>query len=515
MDEIEIAELTWDNATEEAAGRGTGARKRLPARFDKVERLQRKLYAAAKENPDRRFHNLYQHVFREVVLATALWLQKKNKGAPGVDGRTFEDIERYGRKKWLRELRDRLREGGYKAQPVRRVLIEKPEGGSRPLGIPVVEDRVVQTAVLLIIGPILEADFTDNCHGFRSRRNQKTALQAIRTCLARDERFVVDADLSKYFDSIPHADLLSMVSRRLSDKRIFGLIRMWLKSPVKQRDEKGHVVFTSGRRKVRGSPQGGVISPMLAVLYLDGFIKMWNSLVLLGEMKGSLVSYADDFVILCPSGQVADRAYEWANQALSEMGLTLNREKSCVRGSSKEPFDFLGFTLGPVQGSGVPVRPADKALENARKRFTKKVSDPTRSAPAREIVKKANEYLVGWRDYFTYGNFPMAFAAMDEHVLLTLQETLSRFPEMQEELNQDPEGVLYGALGVIRLRDYCKNEHNGNRSDAAACRVTQIEEGGGMDAPGGPGRVPPPLSISTPIDEAPTPPTTRTGHDHR
>src|SRR5262245_62092812 len=264
---------------------------------ESIQELQRKLYLKAKQEPTCRFDALYDKVYREDILLHAYRLAKANGGAPGVDGIRFEDIESYGEKRFLVELRLELQERRYQPDAVLRVMIPKPDGGKRPLGIPTIKDRVVQTAVKLVLEPIFEADFTDNAYGYRPRRNAQQAVRAVHQGLKAGYVNVVDADLSKYFDTIPHGDLMRSVSRRVSDGSILRLIKMWLKAPVEARADND----TGTRRSTsnRGTPQGGVLSPLLANIYMRRFLKAWEQRGYDKRFGSRIVNYADDFVILC------------------------------------------------------------------------------------------------------------------------------------------------------------------------------------------------------------------------
>jgi RNA-directed DNA polymerase len=262
---------------------------------DKLRKLQRALYAKAKQEPDCRFHFLYDKVWREDVLAHAWALCKSNGGAPGVDGQKFGDIEAQGVERWLGKLWEELRVESYRAQPVRRVMIPKPGGvGERPLGIPTIRDRVVQTAAKLVLEPIFEADFDDAAHGYRPRRSALGAVQKIQAALDEGRTEVVDADLSKYFDTIPHAELLKSVARRVSDRKMLRLLKMWLTAPVEERDERGNRRMSGGKKANRGTPQGGVISPLLANVYMNRYLKAFRKHGLSNKHGAVLVNYADD-----------------------------------------------------------------------------------------------------------------------------------------------------------------------------------------------------------------------------
>jgi RNA-directed DNA polymerase len=261
---------------------------------DKVRDLQIKLYRKAKNEPGFRFYQLYDKVYREDVLLRAYQLAKSNDGSPGVDGESFEDIESKGVMEWLNGLGKELHDKTYKPQPVRRVMIPKPGGGERPLGIPTVRDRVVQTAAKLILEPIFEADLEPNAYGYRPRRSAQDAIQKVDELLHEGYTDVVDADLSKYFDTIPHSELMQCVARRIVDKHMLHLIEMWLKVPVEERDEKGKKRLTGGKDNDRGTPQGGVISPLLANLYMNRMLKGWKQTGRGEQFRARIVNYADD-----------------------------------------------------------------------------------------------------------------------------------------------------------------------------------------------------------------------------
>src|SRR3981081_4580610 len=242
----------------------------------KIRILQRKLYQKAKEEPSYRFYLLYDKMYREDILAHAYALVKSNQGAPGVDGQSFWGIESLGLEEWLSGIRDDLRAKTYQPQAVRRVMIPKPGGGERPLGIPTIRDRVVQTAAKLLLEPIFEADFDPNAYGYRPKRSAQEAIQKVHKLLCEGYADVVDADLSKYFDTIPHSELMQCVARRIVDKHMLHLLKMWLQVAVEEREEKGEKRLTGGRDNDRGAPQGGVISPLLANLYMNRMLKGWK-----------------------------------------------------------------------------------------------------------------------------------------------------------------------------------------------------------------------------------------------
>ena len=312
---------------------------------EKLRSLRRKLYVKAKAEPDFRFYQLYDKVWREDILHHAYRLARSNKGAPGVDGVSFAMIEAAGLENWLSGIRDELRGKTYRPQPVRRVLIAKPGGGTRPLGIPTIRDRVVQGAVKLVIEPIFEADLDPSAYGYRPKRSAGDATQMVHELLCRGYTDVVDADLSKYFDTIPHGDLLQSVLRRIVDRNVLRLIKLWLRSPVEETGGDGKRRMSGGKKSRRGVPQGGTLSPLLASLYMNRFLKYWRLSGQGHRLRAEIVNYADDFVIL--SRGHAREALAWTRQVMGRLGLTLNEAKTSVREARQESFDFLGYSFGP------------------------------------------------------------------------------------------------------------------------------------------------------------------------
>ncbi len=284
----------------------------------KLRRLQEALYTKAKQAPAYRFYLLYDKVYRADILAHAYALAKQHGGAPGVDGVTFEDIEAAGRERWLAAVGEAVRTETYRAQPVRRVLIPKPGGGKRPLGIPTIRDRMVQTAVMLILQPLFEADLEPTAYGYRPGRTAGEAVQEVHRALCAGHTEVVDADVSQYFDTIPHADLMKSLARRISDRRMLRLLKMWLKAPVAEPAAGGGWRLSGGKRATRGTPQGGVVSPLLANLYMNRYLKVFRLRGLDRRYGARLVNYADDFVVLCRTGprrcsrRVAGGSPRWA-----------------------------------------------------------------------------------------------------------------------------------------------------------------------------------------------------------
>src|SRR6266850_4345731 len=419
-----------------------------------IRTLQRKLYRKAKAEPACRFYLLYDKIHREDILRHAYALARANAGAPGVDGETFAAIEAAGREEWLTGLRQELVTKTYRPAPVRRVKIPKPGGGERPLGIPTIRDRVIQTAAKLVLEPIFEADLEDSAYGYRPRRSGTDAIKEVHRLIGRDYTDVVDADLSKYFDTIPHSDLLQSVARRIVDRHVLRLIKLWLKAPIEERDEEGRRRMSGGKGSTCGTPQGGVASPLLANIYMNRFLKHWR-LTARGEaFRAHVVSYADDFVIL--SRGCAAEALAWTKAVMTRLGLTLNEAKTSLRDARQERFDFLGYSFGPhrYKANGrwyLSASPSKKSVQ----RLKTKVGNllvPGNNDPWPEVRDTLNTSLLGWSNYFCHGTRRSAFRGVDRYVYERVRDFLARRHKVAGRgTHRFSCDVVYGERGLLRL----------------------------------------------------------------
>lgn len=427
----------------------------------KIRKLQRALYAKAKQEPSYRFYLLWDKVIRQDVLAHAYALSKSKKGAPGVDGQRFCDIENYGVTRWLDELTEEVRSGRYRPQPVRRKMIPKPGGsGERPLGIPTIRDRVLQRAAVLVIEPIFEPDFDDSAYGYRPGRRTTQAVRKVHQALLEGNTHVVDADLTAYFDTIPHQALIKCLARRISDARMLRLIKMWLKAPVAQPDGKGTMRPNGGKKSTKGTPQGGVISPLLANIYFHRYIKAFRKYELDDRYGAVLVNYADDFVVLCRHG--AQQVVSITRQWMQRIGLSLNESKTRVVNARKESFDFLGYTFGPryTKKDGrwyLGAYPSKRALKRLREKV-RQVLKPGNQAPWPAVARHLNPILRGWGSYFSYGSVWDARVSADRHVAERVRHFMRRRGGNKKGrgLRKCPPSRVFGELGVLRTRDLPK-----------------------------------------------------------
>ena len=422
---------------------------------EKIRSLQRKLYVKAKAEPDFRFYQLYDKVWREDILHHAYRLARSNKGAPGVDGVSFAMIEAAGLENWLSGIRDELRGKTYRPQPVRRVLIAKPGGGTRPLGIPTIRDQVVQGAVKLVIEPIFEADLDPSAYGYRPKRSAGDATQMVHELLCRGYTDVVDADLSKSFDTIPHGELLQSVLRRIVDRNVLRLIKLGLRSPVEETGGDGKRRMSGGKKSRRGVPQGGTLSLLLASLYMNRFLKSWRLSGQDHRLRAEIVNYADDFVIL--SRGHAREALAWTRQVMGRLGLTLNEAKTSVREARQESFDFLGYSFGPhwFRKDGhwyLGASPSKRSVSRLKAKV-RGVLGPGNHAPWPEVRDQLNSMLRGWSHDFDHGTRMPAYRAVDNAVYEAVRHFLVRRHKVSSRgTRRFPDRVVFGELGVIRLR---------------------------------------------------------------
>ena len=417
---------------------------------DKVRQLQRKLYVCAKQSRTRRFHALYDRIYRSDVLWEAWKRVRSNGGAAGVDAETIRAIEQRGPEGFLAEIQAALRAGQYRPSPVKRRYIPKADGKQRPLGIPTVRDRVVQMAAKIVAEPIFEADFQECSYGFRPKRSATQALEAIRVAGNRGYNFVVDADIKGYFDNIRRETLMDLVKERISDRRVLKLIRQWLAAGVM---EDGTV-----RETLAGTPQGGVISPLLANIYLSYLDRIWQARC---SQLGLLVRYCDDFVVMCQRESQAREALRRVGLVMQRLGLELHPEKTRMADlrRGKEGFVFLGCTIRKKRSIQRNPRwhfmqrwPSPKAMKRIRERVRELTDARQSGSDVKQMIAKLTPVLRGWGNYFRSGNADEKFNQLERYVYERLVRWLHRRGGQRAGRVEKWTHDRFVSMGLYRLR---------------------------------------------------------------
>jgi len=409
-------------------------------------------------SPNFRFYALYDKVYRKDVLAFAYDCCKANGGAAGVDGQTFEDIEAYGVERWLDELAQELKNRTYQPLPVRRVYVPKPDGKQRPLGVPAIRDRVPETAAVLVLEPIFEADLPSEQYAYRQDRSALDAVRRVHKLINTGHGEIVDADLTSYFDSLPHSGLLKSVARRVVDGAMLHLIKMWLEAPVQETDERGNKHrSTRNRDDGRGTPQGSPISPLLSNLYMRRFVLGWKQLGCEKRLNAYIVNYADDLVICC-HGKATEALVTMRNM-MTALKLTVNETKTRVCKLPEEKFDFLGYTFGRCYSTKtgrayLGTTPAKKRVQRICEAISAETGRNRTTLPVEEVVKTLNQKLNGWANYFCLGPVSRAYRAVDQHTRKRLRQWLCikhkvKWPGKKKFKTVD----FYKVLGLVSLTE--------------------------------------------------------------
>lgn len=424
-----------------------------------IRTLQRKLYLKAKQEPAYRFYALYDKLYRADILNHAYRLVRSNKGAAGIDGVTFSDIEdAEGVDVFLAELAASLRNKTYDPSPVRRVMIPKADGSQRALGIPTIRDRVAQMAAKLVIEPIFEADFCETSYGFRPRKSAHDAIDDVALALYKGYTEVIDADLRKYFDTIPHAKLMVLVAERISDGSMLHLIRLWLKAPIMEQDEDGTKrTIGGGRRNRQGTPQGGVISPLLANIYLHLVDRIWQHRGLQWRIGARIIRYADDIVILCRKGTRGPRTA--LEGLLERMDLQLNASKTRVVDARREMFSFLGFEIGlrvsRISGKTYPhVEPSKASVQAVKRRITGMTSRSRTMVDMGVLIKEVNHTVRGWVGYFHFRNCSHRLCHVRTHLEERMRTHLRKRHKIRDRNSgymRFPRRELYKRYGLFKV----------------------------------------------------------------
>ena len=425
--------------------------------LETVEKLQTSLQTKAKAEPAFRFYALWDKVYRNDVLREAYGRCRDNAGAPGVDRETFEMIEAQGVERWLGMLREELKSGTYAPKPLLRVWIPKSNGGQRPLGIPTIRDRVVQMAVVLVIGPMFEADLLPQQYGFRPGLDAKMAVRRVFWHVTQHRRQeVVDADLRDYFTSIPHAPLVRCLERRIADGRMLKTIKRWLVAPVVENVSGRRIQTAEARRTKRGTPQGGVISPLLANCYFRRFLLAWQLHGHQERLDAYIVNYADDFVICCRPGN-AEAAMAKMEALMMRLGLEVNKAKTRIARLPEEPFDFLGYTVGGFHGKDgriyIGTRPSQKAVRSLLKRIHERTTRQWYADTPLSTVARINTLLRGWCGYFNQGPIMATRERIRRYTEVRLRHWLMRRSGYRGTgIKQFPAKYLHETLGLYDVR---------------------------------------------------------------